>query len=202
MSESETGTLEMKSQESKPKKSSSEPSSRQERIINKPTGDDRLTELPVKLQRIGIAADHGGYELKEYLAGKLREAGFEVTDFGDGRPKPDDDYPDFIVPLARAVAAGTVARGIAICGSGVGASVCANKVAGVRAGLIHENFSAHQGVEDDDLNMICFGGLVIGHALAWELTETFLAARFTGAERFRRRLAKIAALENQPNKPS
>jgi ribose 5-phosphate isomerase B len=155
-----------------------------------------------KLQRIGIAADHGGYELKEYLAGKLHAAGFEVTDFGDGRPKPDDDYPDFIVPLARAVAAGTVARGIAICGSGVGASVCANKVAGVRAGLIHENFSAHQGVEDDDLNMICFGGLVIGHALAWELTETFLAARFTGAERFRRRLAKVAALEILSNKKS
>ena len=150
--------------------------------------------LPVTPKRVGIAADHGGYELKEYLAAKLREAGHEVVDFGDGRPKEDDDYPDFIVPLARAVAAGTVKRGIGICGSGVGASVCANKIAGVRACLIHENFSAHQGVEDDDLNLICFGGLVVGHALAWELTQTFLAARFTGAERFRRRLAKMAAL--------
>jgi ribose 5-phosphate isomerase B len=156
---------------------------------------ERLTELPGQRQRIGIAADHGGYELKEHLAGKLRAAGFKVVDFGDGRPGEGDDYPDFIVPLARAVAAGQVSRGVGICGSGVGASVCANKVTGVRAGLIHENFSAHQGVEDDDLNMICFGGLVIGHALAWELTCTFLAARFTGAARFRRRLAKVAALE-------
>jgi len=153
-----------------------------------------VTALPGTPKRVGIAADHGGYELKEYLAGKLREAGHEVVDFGDGRPKEDDDYPDFIVPLARAVAAGTVKRGIGICGSGVGATVCANKVAGVRACLIHENFSAHQGVEDDDLNLICFGGLVVGHALAWELTQTFLAAQFAGAERFRRRLAKIAAL--------
>ena len=100
------------------------------------------------------------------------------------------------MPLARAVSNGEVERGVAICGSGVGASVAANKIPGVRASLIHENFSAHQGVEDDDLNMICFGGLVIGHALAWELLQTFLAARFSGAERHRRRLAKIADLEN------
>jgi ribose 5-phosphate isomerase B len=152
--------------------------------------------LPEAPKRIGIAADHGGYELKEYLAGKLREAGHEVIDFGDGRPKEDDDYPDYIVPLARAVAAGKAERGVGVCGSGVGASVCANKVAGVRACLIHENFSAHQGVEDDDLNLICFGGLVVGHALAWELTQTFLAAQFTGAERHRRRLAKVAQLES------
>ena len=94
-----------------------------------------------------------------------------------GKLNSDDDYPDFIIPLARAVAAGTVDRGMGICGSGVGASIAANKVAGVRAGLIDENFSAHQGVEDDDLNMICFGGLLVGHALAWELVQTFLAAR-------------------------
>ena len=128
-------------------------------------------------KRIGIAADHGGYELKEYLVRMLRDAGHEVIDFGDGQPKVDDDYPDFVVPLARAVARGEVDRGVAICGSGVGASVVANKVAGVRACLIHETFSAHQGVEDDDLNMICLGGLVVGHALAWELVKTFLAAR-------------------------
>jgi RpiB/LacA/LacB family sugar-phosphate isomerase len=109
--------------------------------------------------------------------------------------KADDDYPDFVIPLARAVAAGTVDRGIGICGGGGGASIAANKVAGVRAGLVDENFSAHQDVEDDDLNMICFGGLLVGHALAWELTQTFLAARFQGAERFRRRLEKVAQLE-------
>jgi ribose 5-phosphate isomerase B len=102
--------------------------------------------------------------------------------------------------LACAVSAGTVDRGIAICGSGVGASVAANKVAGVRACLIHETFSAHQGVEDDNLNMICLGGLVVGHAAAWELIQAFLAARFSGAERHRRRLAKVAALEGQPMK--
>jgi len=152
--------------------------------------------LPNPLKRIGIAADHGGFELKEFLAGKLRAAGFEVTDFGDRQLKSDDDYPDFIIPLARALAAGTVDRGVGICGSGVGASIAANKVAGVRAGLIDENFSAHQGVEDDDLNMICFGGLLVGHALAWELTQTFLTARFRGAERFRRRLEKVAQLES------
>lgn len=151
---------------------------------------------------VGLAADHGGYELKQYLVGRLREAGHEVVDFGDGQPKEDDDYPDFVVPLARAVAAGKVERGIAICGSGVGASVAANKVPRVRASLIHEGFSAHQGVEDDDLNMICLGGLVVGHALAWELVRTFLAARFSGEERHRRRLTKVANLENNPNEKS
>jgi len=156
--------------------------------------------LTKRLQRVGMAADHGGWELKEFLAGKLREAGHEVTGFGDRKPDLDDDYPDFVVPLARAVACGEVERGVAICGSGVGASVCANKVAGVRASLIHECFSAHQGVEDDDLNVICLGGLVVGRALAWELVQTFLAARFSGAERHRRRLAKVAALENAPSK--
>ena len=146
--------------------------------------------------RIGIAADHGGFELKQYLLGTLREAGYHVTDFGDHRPQSDDDYPDFVVPLARAVAAGTVDRGIALCDSGVGASIAANKVAGVRACLIDESFPAHQGVEDDDLNLICLGGLVVGHAVAWELVQTFLAAHFSGAKRHRRRLAKVAALEN------
>jgi ribose 5-phosphate isomerase B len=154
--------------------------------------------LPKTLKQVGVAADHGGFELKEFLAGKLRAAGYEVTDFGDRQLKADDDYPDFIIPLARAVAAGTVDRGVGICGSGVGASIAANKVDGVRACLIDENFSAHQGVEDDDLNMICFGGLLIGHDLAWKLVQTFLAARFKCAERFRRRLAKVAELENTP----
>ena len=149
-------------------------------------------------QVIGVAADHGGFELKQYLTGLLRAAGHTVTDFGDARPIPDDDYPDFVIPLARAVASGEVSRGVAICGSGVGATVAANKVAGVRACLIHETFSARQGVEDDDLNLLCLGGLVVGHAAAWELVRTFLAARFSGAERHRRRLAKVAALEGRP----
>jgi ribose 5-phosphate isomerase B len=160
-----------------------------------------MSDLPPILsatsQRIGIAADHGGYELKQLLLGRLREAGHDVTDFGDHRSQPDDDYPDFVVPLARAIARGEVNRGVAVCGSGVGACVAANKVAGVRACLIHENFSAHQGVEDDDLNVLCLGGLVVGHAVAWELVQTFLAARFSGAPRHRRRLAKVAELESK-----
>jgi ribose 5-phosphate isomerase B len=166
--------------------------------MNEDTSDKPLKALTSTGQRVGMAADHGGYELMEYLAIRLREAGHEVIGFGDREPNVNDDYPDFVVPLARAVASGEVARGIAICGSGVGASVCANKVAGVRASLIHEHFSAHQGVEDDNLNTICLGGQVVGHALAWELVRTFLAARFSGAERHCRRVAKVAALENTP----
>jgi RpiB/LacA/LacB family sugar-phosphate isomerase len=158
---------------------------------------DHLFQTSGKPKCVGIAADHGGYELKEYLVGMLHQAGAEVIDFGDRQAVPDDDYPDFVVPLARAVAAGSVERGIAICGSGVGASVVANKVAGVRACLIHDSFSAHQGVEDDDINLICLGGLVVGHALAWELVKAFLLARFSGAERHRRRLAKVAELEDR-----
>ena len=151
--------------------------------------------LAKALQRIGVAADHGGFEPMRYIAGKLREAGHEVIEFGDRQQDPNDDYPDFVIPLAEAVGRGVLERGVAICGSGVGASVVANKVPGVRACLIHESFSAHQGVEDDDLNVICMGGLVVGHALAWELVQIFLAARFSGGERYIRRLAKIAELE-------
>ena len=146
--------------------------------------------------RVGIASDHGGFALKEQIADLLRGAAHEVLDFGADQPSPGDDYPDYVIPLARAVAAGTVDRGIALCGSGVGASICANKVAGVRAGLIHDVFSAHQGVEDDDMNVFCLGGNVIGASLAWELLETFLDAHFSGAPRHRRRVAKVQALEN------
>ncbi len=144
---------------------------------------------------IGVAADHGGFGLKEFLVGKLRESGLHVTDFGDTKHQPDDDFPDYVVPLARAVAAGDIVRGIAVCGSGVGASIAANKIPGVRACLINETFSARQGVEDDDMNVICLGGLVVGNTFAWELVQTFLAANFTGAARFKRRLDKVAALE-------
>ncbi|GLH73417.1 ribose-5-phosphate isomerase [Geothrix limicola] len=154
-----------------------------------------MARSPGVLKSIGIASDHGGHDLKQYLVGRLRQAGYDVTDFGNAHPIPEDDYPDVVVPLARAIADDRIARGVAICGSGVGACVVANKVPGVRACLIHESYSAHQGVEDDDLNLICLGGLVVGQELAWELVGTFLAARFSGAERHRRRLSKVAALE-------
>jgi ribose 5-phosphate isomerase B len=147
---------------------------------------------------IGIAADHGGFDLKEFLGERLRAAGHSVTDFGDSARRPDDDFPDYVVPLARAVASGQMRRGIAICGSGVGAAIAANKVAGVRACLITEPFSARQGVEDDNMNVMCLGGLVVGNALAWELIQVFLAASFTGAARYQRRLAKVAELERGP----
>jgi len=153
------------------------------------------------LIRIGIASDHGGYELKQFLARMLSQAGYEVVDFGNLKSDQTDDYPDFVVPLARAVARGDVERGIAICGSGVGACIAANKVPGVRAGMIHEVFSAKQGVEDDDMNMICLGGRVVGESFAWELVRTFLVARFSGAERHLRRLAKVAELEKKPTEP-
>ena len=147
--------------------------------------------------RVGIASDHGGFALKEKIAELLRGAGYEVVDFGAFHLSPGDDYPDYIIPMARAVSAGKVERGLALCGSGVGASIAANKVAGVRAGLIHDVFSAHQGVEDDDMNVLSLGGQVIGPALAWELIETYLKARFSGAERHQRRVDKVRSLEIQ-----
>ena len=157
-----------------------------------------LLILPQSPKIIGIAADHGGIELRKFLSARLREIGHDVIDFGDRRPDDEDDYPDYVIPLARAVASGDIERGIAICGTGVGATIAANKIDGVRACLIHETYSARQGVEDDDLNMLCLGGLVIGRASAWELVQTFLGARFSGAERHTRRLAKVAALESKP----
>jgi len=147
--------------------------------------------------RIGIAADHGGFPLKEQLVARLKSAGHEVVDFGALQVIPDDDYPDFVIPLGQAVAADTVDRGVAVCGSGVGASVCANKIKGVRACLIEDHFSAKQGVEDDNLNIICLGGRIEGPELAWDLVQTFLAAKFTNADRHQRRLRKVAALETQ-----
>jgi ribose 5-phosphate isomerase B len=145
--------------------------------------------------RVGIATDHGGFALKEEVAEKLRATGHEVVDFGAHVATPDDDYPDFVVPLARAVAGGEVERGVAICGSGVGASVCANKVPGVRAALIEDHFSARQGVEDDHMNILCMGGRTVGPAVAWDFVQIFLGAEFSQAERHLRRLAKVAALE-------
>jgi ribose 5-phosphate isomerase B len=150
--------------------------------------------------RIGIATDHGGFDLKADMVAQLQAAGHEVVDFGAHKLDQTDDYPDFVVPLARAVASSDVERGVAICGSGVGASVAANKIPGVRAALIHDHFSARQGVEDDHMNMICMGGRTIGPAVAWDLVQTFLAAEFSKAERHLRRLGKVASLESMPGK--
>jgi ribose 5-phosphate isomerase B len=145
--------------------------------------------------RIGIATDHGGFALKEELVARIRDAGHEVVDFGAHELTADDDYPDFVVPLAQAVVAGKADRGVAICGSGVGASVCANKVKGVRACLIHDHFSAKQGVEDDHMNILCMGGRTVGPEVAWDLVQTFLSAEFSNAPRHLRRLGKVASLE-------
>jgi ribose 5-phosphate isomerase B len=145
--------------------------------------------------RIGIATDHGGFWLKEDLLSRLAEAGHEVVDFGAHTLNSDDDYPDVVIPLARAVASGDVERGIAVCGSGVGASICANKIPGAHAGLIHDHFSAQQGVEDDHMNIICLGGRTVGPSVAWDLVEAFLAAKFSQDERHLRRLAKVSSLE-------
>ena len=145
--------------------------------------------------RIGIAADHAGFELKRYLVESLLKKGYDIIDFGNNELDPNDDFPDFVIPLSRAVAERKVTRGIAICGSGVGACIVANKIPGVRACLIHEKFSAKQGVEDDDMNIICLGGRVIWNSMAMELCGVFLKARFIKAERHYRRLAKVNELE-------
>jgi ribose 5-phosphate isomerase B len=145
--------------------------------------------------RIGIAADHGGYALKGEIAEQLRAQGYIIDDFGAYQRDFDDDYPDFVIPLAQAVADNRVDRGIAVCGSGVGACIAANKITGIRAGLIHDSFSAHQGVEDDDMNVLCLGARVTGASLALELVHIFLTAVFSGAERHQRRLAKLHAFE-------
>jgi ribose 5-phosphate isomerase B len=146
--------------------------------------------------KIAIAADHGGYDMKAVLMARLRAGGHTVTDFGAAALNPEDDYPDFVIPLARAVAAGEVERGIVICGSGVGASVAANKVNGIRAGLCHDHYSVRQGVEDDDMNVLCLGGRVMGIEVAWDHAQTFVSASFSGAERHRRRLSKVGRLED------
>jgi ribose 5-phosphate isomerase B len=151
--------------------------------------------------RIGIATDHGGFGLKEELVARIRTAGHEVVDFGAHSLNPDDDYPDYVVPLGQAVVVGKVDRGVAICGSGVGASVCANKMNGVRACLIHDHFSAKQGVEDDHINILCMGGRTVGPEVAWDLVQTYLAAEYSSAPRHLRRLGKVAALELERKTP-
>ena len=145
--------------------------------------------------KIGIAADHGGFQLKQIIHPYLVSLNHEIVDYGAYEQDDLDDYPDFVAPLARGVSAGEIERGIAICGSGVGAAIVANKIKGVRASLITDFFSAHQGVEDDDMNLICLGGRITGYALARELVKGFLEAKFSGGEKYVRRLNKILAME-------
>jgi ribose 5-phosphate isomerase B len=147
--------------------------------------------------KIGIAADHGGYELKERVKLWLHAAGYQVHDYGAHHLDDKDDYPDFVIPLAYAISKKEVDKGVAICGSGIGACIASNKVKDVRAALVHDTFSARQGVEDDDMNLICLGGRVAGPSLAWEVIKSFLEASFSNAERHRRRLAKVIALEKK-----
>ncbi len=149
--------------------------------------------------RIALAADHAGYALKQHLLGVVRALGHEVTDLGTDSEAPVD-YPDFAEKLALAVREGRVDRGVLLCGSGVGASVAANKIPGVRAAVCHDGYSAHQGVEHDDMNVLVLGARVIGPALADDLVKTFLAARYTHEERHERRLGKVKALERRWSK--
>ncbi len=145
--------------------------------------------------RIAVASDHGGFELKQDLARTLAEMGHEVVDLGAHVLDPADDYPDFAAAIGRSVAAGEVARGVLICGSGVGASVAANKIHGVRAAICHDTYSAHQGVEHDDMNILVLGGRVVGVEVAHELVRAFASAQFSGEPRHERRLNKVKALD-------
>ena len=148
------------------------------------------------MMRVALGADHGGFSLKNELSARLGES-YEVLDLGAHTLDSDDDYPDFAEAVSRAVASGQAQRGILLCGSGVGAAIAANKVPGVRACLCHDTYSAHQGVEHDDMNVLCLGARVIGPELAVELATTFLHARFSGGERHRRRLDKVLGIERR-----
>ena len=150
-----------------------------------------------KPMRVAVAADHAGEPLLNPILLQVRELGHETIDLGTHDPTQPDDYPDYAKAIGETLQQGRCERGILICGSGVGAAVAANKMLGIRAGLCHDTYSAHQGVEHDDMNVLCLGGRVIGVELVHELVRAFLAARFTGEERHRRRLAKIMAMEKR-----
>jgi len=147
--------------------------------------------------KIAVAADHAGVPLNEDILGELRRLGHEVIDLGTHDPTHPDDYPDHAEDVGKLLRAGGCERAILICGSGVGASVAANKIPGVRAGICHDTYSAHQGVEHDNMNVLCLGSRVIGRELALDLVRAFVHAEFTGEERHRRRVAKIDALEHK-----
>jgi len=146
--------------------------------------------------RVAFGADHGGFHLKQEIITRLKGS-YEIIDFGADSFVPDDDYPDFVMPVAEAVVSGKAQRGVIICGSGVGACIVANKIPGIRAGICHDVYSAHQGVEHDDMNVLCLGARVIGIELAVELVTVFLEARFSGEERHRRRREKTLAIEKK-----
>jgi ribose 5-phosphate isomerase B len=145
--------------------------------------------------KVAFAADHAGWPLRARILDELRAGGHDVVDCGTPAMVPGDDYPDAAAAVSRAIINGNAERGVLVCGSGVGAAIAANKIAGIRASMCHDSFSARQGVEDDDMNVLCLGARVIGAELAAELLRDFLAARFSGAERHRRRVAKVTALE-------
>jgi len=147
--------------------------------------------------KLAVASDHGGFSIKGRILDELRRAGHQAEDLGAYAEVPTDDYPDFSRAVAEAVQAGRVERAILICGSGAGACVAANKFRGVRACTCHDSFSARQCVEDDDVNVMCMGARVVGPELAVDLVRIYVAAQFSGAERHRRRLAKVAGFENQ-----
>ncbi len=148
--------------------------------------------------KIAVAFDHRGTKLRERVLADLEALGHEIVDLGEADPEPPVDYPDKAREVGEAIQSGDAERGIIVCGSGVGASVAANKLPGIRAGLCHDTYSAHQGVEHDDMNVLCLGSEIVGAELAGELVRAFLAARFDGGERFQRRLDKIEALEAHP----
>ena len=147
--------------------------------------------------KIAIGTDHGGYPLKADIIQALQQAGHELIDVGAYSLNPTDDYPDFALAVSKAVQSKLAERGIVICGSGVGACVAANKLKGIRAGMCHDTYSAHQGVEHDDMNVLCLGSRVIGSAPALEIARVFVKATFSGAERHKRRLGKILEIERK-----
>ena len=149
--------------------------------------------------KIAVAADHNGYELKSEVSLLLQNLGHEVVDVGPYSHYPLDDYPDYAKLLAESVSTGTSKRGIMICGSGVGASVAANKVKGIRAAVCHDIYSAHQGVEHDDMNVLCLGSRIVGIEVAQELVRAFTGAEYTGEERHQRRLDKVLEMEQDFN---
>jgi ribose 5-phosphate isomerase B len=159
------------------------------------------SEVGERTMKITIGADHGGFALKGIIVQFLSKKGHEVIDVGAFSLEPADDYPDFARAVAEAILKGNAKRGILICGSGVGASIAANKFPGIRAALCHDSFSAHQGVEDDDMNVLCLGARVIGEELGKELVLSFLAARFSGEERHKRRIEKIKTIEREYMRP-
>ena len=144
---------------------------------------------------VAIGADHGGFPLKQQLVEWLNVKGFRVLDLGAYENDPDDDFPDYAQAVAQAIVSGTATRGLVVCGSGVGANVVANKVPGIRASICHDTYSARQGVEHDDMNVLCLGGRIVGIELARELVSAFLNAEYMALERYERRLNKVLAIE-------